>query len=166
MRDKHGPRFWLVSLASVFWLQAILMWLVAWPIQFGQRPDGGALGWLDFAGCILWAVGFVFESAGDIQLAKFKADPSNRGRVMDRGLWRYTRHPNYFGNFCVWWGLYLIATSGGVWWTVHGPLLMSFLLLKVSGVALLEKTITERRPEYRDYAARTNAFFPGPRRKA
>jgi steroid 5-alpha reductase family enzyme len=83
---------------------------------------------------------------------------------MDRGLWRYTRHPNYFGDFCVWWGFYLFALSAGAWWSLLGPLLMSVLLMRVSGVALLEKTIGRRRPEYQDYVRRTNAFFPGPPR--
>jgi steroid 5-alpha reductase family enzyme len=96
---------------------------------------------------------------------RFKADPANAGRVMDRGLWRFTRHPNYFGDFAVWWGLYLIAAAGGAWWTLLSPLAMSFLLLKVSGVTLLEKTITDRRPDYANYQARTNAFFPGPPRR-
>jgi steroid 5-alpha reductase family enzyme len=115
---------------------------------------------LDVAGAALWAIGLVFEAGGDWQLARFKADPANRGKVMDRGFWRLTRHPNYFGDFCVWWGFYLIAASAGAWWSLPGPLLMSFLLLRVSGVALLEKDIGARRPQYADYVARTNAFFP------
>jgi steroid 5-alpha reductase family enzyme len=105
-------------------------------------------------------VGISFEAGGDWQLARFKAKPGNRGRVMDRGFWRFTRHPNYFGDFCVWWGLYLIAAACGAWWSLLGPLLMSVLLLKVSGVALLESDIAKRRPEYVDYIKRTNAFFP------
>ena len=110
-------------------------------------------------------MGFLFEAIGDWQLARFKAKLANAGRVMDRGLWRFTRHPNYFGDCCVWWGLYLIAAAGGAWWTVLSPLAMTLLLLKVSGVSLLEKTIVDRRPDYADYQARTNAFFPGPSRK-
>jgi steroid 5-alpha reductase family enzyme len=106
----------------------------------------------------------MFESISDWQLARFKAIPANAGRVMDRGLWRFTRHPNYFGDSCVWWGLYLLAAVGGAWWTLLSPLAMTLLLLKVSGVSLLEKTITDRRPDYVDYQARTNAFFPGPPR--
>ena len=101
-------------------------------------------------------------------MAAFKADPANKGQVMDRGLWRYTRHPNYFGETCFWWGMWLIALAAGgaaAIWTVLSPLLMTVLLLKVSGVALLEKDIGERRPAYRDYIARTNAFIPGPPRK-
>ena len=109
-------------------------------------------------------VGFLFETVGDWQLTRFKANPDNQGKVMDRGLWRSTRHPNYFGEACLWWGTWLIAASAGGWWTIFSPLLMSVLLLKVSGVALLEKDISNRRPAYRDYIARTNAFFPGPHR--
>ncbi len=112
----------------------------------------------------MWVIGIIFETTGDLQLAIFKSNPANQGRVMDRGLWRYTRHPNYFGDFMVWWGLYLIALSGGQWWTVVGPLVMSVLLMRVSGVGLLEKTITKRRPGYEQYMEQTNAFFPGPPR--
>jgi steroid 5-alpha reductase family enzyme len=162
MRAHHGPRFWWVSLFTVFLLQAVLLWFVSLPIQIAGVVNSGApLGWLDAIGTVLYLVGLFFESVGDWQLARFKADPANRGRVMDRGLWRYTRHPNYFGDFCVWWGLYLIASAGGAWWTIGSPLLMSILLLKVSGVTLLESTIADRRPDYAAYQARTNAFFPG-----
>jgi steroid 5-alpha reductase family enzyme len=166
MRAHHGPRFWLVSLLTVFWLQAVVLWWVAWPIQAGiWSTDSSAIGLLDLAGCLLWAIGLCFETVGDWQLAAFRANPANAGQVLDRGLWRYTRHPNYFGDFCVWWGIYLIAASGGAWWTLGSPLAMSWFLMRVSGVTLLERTIVERRPQYRDYMARTNAFFPGPARE-
>jgi steroid 5-alpha reductase family enzyme len=162
MRKYHGPRFWWISLFTVFVLQAVILWFVALPIQFTAIIVPAApLNWCDGLGALVWAVGFTFEALGDWQLASFKAEPANAGRVMDRGLWRFTRHPNYFGDFCVWWGLYLIAAAGGAWWTVLSPLVMSILLLRVSGVTLLEKTIGGRRPEYADYQARTNAFFPG-----
>ncbi len=165
MRDHHGPRFWWVSLFTVFMVQAIILWLVSIPIQaIASQSDATRLNWFDGLGVLLWAIGFAFESIGDWQLARFKADPANSGRVMDRGLWRFTRHPNYFGDFCIWWGLYAIAAAGGAWWTIFSPLLMSFLLLRVSGVTLLERTITDRRPEYAEYQSRTNAFFPGPPR--
>ncbi len=117
-------------------------------------------------GVALWAVGLVFETVGDAQLSRFKADPANRGKVLDRGLWRYTRHPNYFGDFCVWWGLWLVAAEAG--WpalTVVGPIVMSILLMRVSGVTLLERDIAQRRPGYADYVRRTSAFFPGPPRR-
>lgn len=161
MRERIGPSFPLVSLVVVFGLQAMLAWTVALPIQAGQVPST-PLGLLDGLGIGLWAVGLTFETIGDLQLARFKADPSNAGRVLDRGLWRYTRHPNYFGDFLVWWGLFCIAASAGAWWTVIGPLLMSFLLLRVSGVALLERSMAERRPEYAAYVRRTSAFVPRP----
>jgi steroid 5-alpha reductase family enzyme len=163
MRDRHGDRFPLVSLFTVFLLQAAIAWFVSWPIQAtavartAEFPKA-----VDVLGMLVWGVGFLFEAVGDGQLTKFLADPRNRGRVMERGLWRYTRHPNYFGDACVWWGLYLLAAAGGGAWTAASPLLMTFLLMRVSGVTLLERTIIDRRPEYAAYQARTNAFFPGP----
>ncbi|HSL26496.1 MAG TPA: DUF1295 domain-containing protein [Acidimicrobiia bacterium] len=166
MRDKHGASFFWVSLGTVFGLQGLLMWLVSLPVQAGVArpdPDGGPT-WLLIAGVLIWAIGLTFETVGDLQLASFKADQANQGKVMDRGLWRYTRHPNYFGDFCVWWGLYLIAAASGHWWTILGPLIMTALLIRYSGAGLLEKTITTRRPGYREYMERTNAFFPGPPR--
>ena len=154
-----------VGLVDIFWslflLQGLLMWVISMPVlaaQSADEPDN--LTAVDVAGTAVWAIGFFFEAVGDWQLARFKADPANAGRVMDRGLWRYSRHPNYFGEFCVWWGLYAIALGAGAWWSVFSPLLMTVLLLRVSGVKLLEKDIGERRPAYRDYIARTNAFFP------
>jgi steroid 5-alpha reductase family enzyme len=163
MREFHGPRFWWVSLLTVFWLQAIILWLVSFPVLATvQAAEQIPLRWLDGIGAAVWLTGLFFEAVGDFQMARFQSRPENRGLVMDRGLWRYTRHPNYFGDFCIWWGLYLIAASGGAPWTIFSPLLMSVLLLKVSGVTLLEKTMTVRRPAYADYQRRTNAFFPGP----
>jgi steroid 5-alpha reductase family enzyme len=162
MRRHHGKRFRWVSLFTVFLLQAGILWFVSLPIQAALVEDSAReLNWLDAIGVALWAIGLFFESAGDWQLARFKANSANANKVMDRGLWRYTRHPNYFGDFCVWWGIYLISAAGGAAWTAASPLLMSVLLMKVSGVALLESTITDRRPEYAAYQARTNAFFPG-----
>ena len=163
MRQRNNPGFEWKSLYLVFGLQAVLAWILAAPLAVavsGQAPLGG----LDAAGMALWTFGFVFEALGDAQLARFKADPANDGKVMDRGVWRYTRHPNYFGEACLWWGYGLIAVGAGGAWTLFAPLLMMALLLKVSGVALLEKDIAQRRPAYRDYIARTNAFIPGPPR--
>lgn len=166
MRDHHGSRFWWVSLLTVFWLQGIILWIVSLPVQAAIVANSvKPFGWLDLVGGITWWIGLFFESVGDFQMASFQANPANASRVMDRGLWRYTRHPNYFGDFCVWWGLYLIAANGDAAWTVFSPLLMSLLLLKVSGVTLLEKTITTRRPDYAAYQQQTNVFFPGPVRK-
>jgi steroid 5-alpha reductase family enzyme len=160
IRRNNEPNFVFKSLYIVFGLQAMLAWIISLPLLAAIHGNA-ALGPLDIAGIGLWVVGMVFETLGDTQLARFKADPKNKGKVMDRGLWRYTRHPNYFGEACLWWGYFLIALSAGGWWSVVSPLLMTLLLLKVSGVALLEKTITERRPAYREYIARTPAFFPG-----
>jgi steroid 5-alpha reductase family enzyme len=161
MRRYWGARFWWVSLFTVFALQGCLLWIVSLPIQLGQLAPGSSLGPLDAIGVALFALGLSFEAVGDFQLARFKADPANAGRVMDRGLWRYTRHPNYFGDCCVWWGLFAVALSTpyGVW-SVVGPALMSFLLLRVSGVPLLERSIRQRRPDYAAYAKRTSAFLP------
>jgi steroid 5-alpha reductase family enzyme len=135
---------------------------VSFPLQFGIGGSG-SLGWLDAAGCLLWLVGIFFESVGDLQMARFKSDPANRGKVLDRGLWRYTRHPNYFGDFCIWWGLYLVGLAGGApWWTIFSPVLMSVLLLRVSGVTLLESSLKQRTEGYGEYVERTSAFFPWP----
>lgn len=160
IRENNQP-FWIKSLYIVFGLQGLLAWIISLPL-FVAITGGGEPGLLDAAAFALWAVGIVFEAGGDYQLARFKRDPENKGKVLDSGLWRYTRHPNYFGDFCVWWAFYLFALAAGGWWTIISPLIMSFLLLKVSGVAMLEKDIEERRPKYRDYIERTNAFFPGP----
>jgi len=162
MRRRWGSRFPWVSLGTVFLLQATLMWIVSLPVQVTMTVGDGP-GWLATVGVALWLVGLSFEAVGDWQLARFKADPANTGQVMDRGLWRYTRHPNYFGDFCVWWGIFLVALTGAeMAWTIVGPVLMAFLLLRVSGVAMLERTISKRRPGYEEYARRTNAFFPWP----
>lgn len=165
IRRRNEPGFTWKSLYLVFGLQALLAWLIAAPLAAALRGNA-PIGVSDVAGAALVSFGLAFEAIADAQLARFKADPANAGRVLDRGLWRYTRHPNYFGEFCVWWGFYAIAFGAGGGWTVFSPLLMTLLLLKVSGVALLEKDIGQRRPAYRDYVARTNAFFPGPPRQA
>lgn len=159
IRARNQPHFEWKSLYLVFFLQVVLAWIVSLSLLAGVA-SGNRIGWLDFAGAGVVLFGIAFEAVGDLQLARFKANPSNRSCVMDTGLWRYTRHPNYFGEFCVWWGFYLIALAAGGWLTILSPLLMSMLLLKVSGVTLLEKDIGERRPAYRDYVARTSAFFP------
>jgi len=161
IRARNEPGFAIKSLYLVFALQGVIAWIVSLPLLLAIHSDS-PLGWIDALGLVLWAIGMFFEAVGDWQLAGFKANPENRGRVLDSGLWRYTRHPNYFGNACIWWGLSLMALAAGGWWALVSPLLMTFLLLKVSGVVLLEKDITERRPAYRDYIRRTNAFFPGP----
>ena len=163
IRERNQPKFEIKSLYLVFGLQGVLAWVISLPL-LAAILSGKPLGLLDAVGILLWTVGMFFEAVGDWQLSRFKADPANKGKVLDTGLWRYTRHPNYFGNACIWWGLYVIALSAGGWWSLISPILMTFLLLKVSGVVLLEKGITERRPAYRDYIERTNAFIPGPSR--
>lgn len=162
IRARNEPGFEFKSLYLVFGLQAVLAWIVALPLLAGVSGLG-LWTWLDSLGAALALAGIVCEALADAQLARFRAQPANKGRVMDRGLWRYSRHPNYFGEVCVWWGLWLMAPS---FWTVLSPLLMTVLLLRVSGVTLLEKDISERRPEYVHYLATTNAFIPGPPRKA
>jgi steroid 5-alpha reductase family enzyme len=159
-REENGPRWRWQSYFQVFLLQGILMWIISAPlmaVQYGASPNRLTL--LDAAGMLVWAVGFFFEAVGDAQLARFRADPANRGKVLDRGVWRCTRHPNYFGDSAQWWGFYLIAAAAGGWWTVFSPAVMTLLLLRVSGVALLEKTL-ETRPGYKEYAERTSAFIP------
>lgn len=160
IRARNQPGFAWKSLYLVFGLQGLLAWVISAPLYAGIGA-AAPLSALDYAGAALWAVGFVFEAVADGQLVRFKSDPANRGKVLDHGLWRYSRHPNYFGEALLWWGWFLVAVAAGGWWTVFAPLLMTFLLLKVSGVALLEKDIGERRPDYRAYVARTNAFIPG-----
>ena len=165
IRARNEPGFAWKSLYLVFGLQGLLAWLVAAPFA-AAIGSSAAPGIGDYLGAGLALFGLAFEAVADAQLARFKRAPANHGRVLDTGLWRYTRHPNYFGEFCVWWGFFVIAAGAGGAWTVFSPVIMSVLLLKVSGVALLERDIGERRPAYREYIARTNAFFPGPRRAA
>ena len=164
MREKHGTGFSLRSLFTVFGLQGMIMWVVSLPLQAGQCENNqDRIGILAVLGMVLWSVGFLFESVGDWQLARFKADPDNAGQVMDRGLWRYTRHPNYFGDFLVWWGLYCVSFGRGTaWWSVIGPIVMSVFLLRVSGVTLLESSLKTRKKGYESYIRRTHAFFPLP----
>lgn len=164
MRNYHGPGFWWRSWFTVFALQALLLWWIAFPIQFGIGSPGPALTAIDWVAIGLWAFGLLWETAADWQLARFQSDPANQGQVLDRGLWRFSRHPNYFGDFCVWWGIFAVAALGGAWFTVLSPIAMSWLLMYVSGVRLTESTIGTRRPRYAEYQRRTNAFFPGPPR--
>jgi steroid 5-alpha reductase family enzyme len=149
------------ALRTIYLLQAVILWVACLPIQAGMLERAPA-GPLTVIGAVLWLGGFVFESVGDWQLARFKADPAHKGMIMDRGLWRYTRHPNYFGDFCMWWGLFLISLGSWVEVvTIVGPLLMTFLLTRGSGQALTEKRMADR-PKYADYIARTSGFFPRP----
>jgi len=162
IRARNQPNFALRSLYLVFALQAALALVVALPLFAAVGAPESGIGGVAALGLLLAAGGAVVEALADWQLTRFKADPAHRGQVMDSGLWRYSRHPNYFGECCIWWGLGIAVLPLGAWWALASPLLMTGLLLKVSGVTLLEKDIGERRPAYREYIARTNAFFPGP----
>ena len=162
MREAHPRNFAVWSLGWVYLLQGVLVLIVSLPLQVAAQRSS-SLSWAIAPGLGLYGVGLAFEAIGDEQLRRFKADPANRRAVMDRGLWRYTRHPNYFGDACVWWGLWLVALqAGGTWWTVIGPGVMSLLLIRVSGKGLLERDIGERRPAYASYVERTSGFLPLP----
>lgn len=159
-REENGPRWWWKSFFKVFLLQGFLMWVISTPIVAAMTSGFPAiLTPLDMIGAGLWFLGLLFESIGDLQLRRFKADRSNQGKILTTGLWRYTRHPNYFGEAVLWWGYYLIALAAGRWWTLFSPILMTFLLVKVSGVVMLERSL-ESRPGYKAYAERTHAFVP------
>jgi len=153
------------ALRTVYLLQAAILWLACLPVQAGML-ERAQVGPLVVVGGLLWMAGFVFESVGDWQLARFKADPAHQGLIMDRGLWRYTRHPNYFGDFCMWWGLFLIAL--GSWAEVPAivaPLLMTYILTRGTGQRLTDQRMAATRPQYADYAARTSGFIPLPPRR-
>ncbi len=162
MRAAHGRAFWWRSLFTVFWLQGALLWCVALPLLVAVRATQPvALTAVDGLGVVLFAVGFGFEVVGDYQLERFTTQPENRGRVLDTGLWRYTRHPNYFGDATLWWGIYAMAASTpGGWTTFLSPALMLLLLMRVSGATLLEDGLKASKPGYRAYITRTPAFFP------
>lgn len=161
-RKNYGEkRYWWISYFQTFLLQGVLMWLISAPLlgaQFYGHEKGLAIA--DYAGIIFWIIGFVFESGGDYQLAMFKSRAENKGKVLDSGFWRYTRHPNYFGDSSVWWGFGLISIGAGGFLPAAGSLLMTALIIKVSGVALLEKSLVDKKPEYREYIRKTSSFIP------
>ena len=161
-RRKYGEnRYWWISYFQTFLLQGILMWLISAPLLGAQYESiEHSLSILDFAGIIVWISGIIFEAVGDWQLARFKGNPVNKGKVLNTGLWRYTRHPNYFGDAAVWWGYALFSVSAGSYLPVLGSLLMTALIIKVSGIALLEKTLTSDKSDYAAYIQKTSAFFP------
>jgi steroid 5-alpha reductase family enzyme len=160
-----GSLRWLKSYFKVFVLQGALLWVVALPIQAVHFTDtADANGWIVRIGLVLWVVGFYFEAQGDYELRKFLARP-RRPKVLDAGLWRYTRHPNYFGEVTLWWGVYVMVLAGSTaWWTVIGPLTITYLILFVSGVPLLERRYAHDRA-YQQYAAKTSKFIPLPPRQ-
>jgi steroid 5-alpha reductase family enzyme len=160
IRSNNSPGFAFKSIYIVFGLQAVLAWIVSLPL-LGALNSAAPMNILDIIGIVLLCFGLVWETVADWQLSIFKANPQNKSKVLNSGVWRYSRHPNYFGESCVWWGFYLIALAAGAWWAIPSALLMTFLLLKVSGVSLLEQDISERRPQYANYIRTTNAFIPG-----
>jgi steroid 5-alpha reductase family enzyme len=163
MRHKFGARWWWWSLVQVFLLQAILMWFIAAPLVAVMLSSRAPMGVLDYLGVGIASAGFLFEALADVQLARFRLDPRNKGKVMDRGLWRWSRHPNYFGESVMWWGFFLLGFSAaGAWWLILSPLVVTLLLLQVSGVTLMEDKIEDRRPAYADYKRRVSAFVPWP----
>lgn len=161
-RQKYGPkRYWWVSFFQVFLLQGILMSIVALPLlgtMFNSITESLTI--IDLVLSIIWLIGFAFEAGGDLQLANFKSDPNNKGKVLNTGFWKYTRHPNYFGDTAIWWSFGLFAISSGSYFVVIGSVIMNLLLLKVSGVTLLEKSLKKSKPAYQEYIERTNAFLP------
>jgi len=160
-REDAGKKWWWYSFFKVFLLQGLLMWVISAPLLAAQiSPTPSRLTVLDFVAIVVWAIGFFFEAAGDWQLARFKADPANKGKVLSSGVWRYTRHPNYFGDATQWWGYYLVAAAAGGFWTIFSPIVMTTLLLRVSGVTLLEKSLKDAKPGYKEYIETTSAFIP------
>jgi steroid 5-alpha reductase family enzyme len=161
-RKKYGEkRYWWISFFQTFLLQGVLMWLISLPLLGTQYYGTGIrLGFIDIAGITLWIIGFIFEAGGDFQLARFKSDAANIGMVMDKGFWHFTRHPNYFGDSCVWWGYGLLCLASESYLPVLGSILMTALIIKVSGVVLLEKTLKIEKPQYHEYIELTSSFFP------
>lgn len=160
-RHYGADRYWWFSFFQVFLLQGLLIVLVSLPLLgISLKTQSNVLNIIDYLAICVWLIGFVFESFGDYQLARFKRDPNNKGKILDTGLWKYTRHPNYFGDAMVWWSFALFSIAAGAYWYIVGSLLMTYLIVKISGVALLEKSLTKDKPEYNDYCRKTNAFFP------
>ena len=164
-RAERGASWWWFSYFKVFVLQSLVAWIISMPLYWAiASPAPQALNGWDVAGAIAFAAGFLFETVGDEQLRRFKSDPANAGAVMERGLWRFTRHPNYFGEALLWWGFGLFSVATGAYLGVIGPAIMTFFLVRVSGVALLEKTLQHSKAGYAEYVARTSAFVPWPPR--
>jgi len=161
-RKNYGEkRYWWFSYFQVFLLQGVLILIISLPL-FGVHYSGSSapLFWLDYLAILTWAIGFIFEAGGDYQLYRFKKNQKNKGKVLNTGFWKYTRHPNYFGDVLVWWSYGLFSIAAGGYWQVIGAIFMTFLIIKVSGVALLEKTLHNTKPKYKEYVEKTNSFFP------
>jgi steroid 5-alpha reductase family enzyme len=160
-RKAAGTSWWWRSFFRVFMLQGVLLWIISTPLLAAQHSaQPSQLIWLDALAVLVWLVGFFFEAVGDWQLAHFKANPANKGKVLSSGVWRYTRHPNYFGDATQWWAYYLIALAAGGWWTIFSPVIMTLFLMRVSGVTLLEKTLKVEKPGYKEYTENTSEFIP------
>ena len=160
-RRKYGEnRYWWISFFQTFFLQGVLMWLISAPLLGAQYDSTADLNWWDIAAILFWIIGFTFEAGGDWQLARFRANPAHKGKVLDKGFWRYTRHPNYFGDVAVWWGFAFFSIASGRYIPVLGSILMTALIIKVSGVALLEKSLKSGKPDYIEYVRRTSSFIP------
>jgi len=161
-RQKYGPqRYWWFSYFQVFLLQGILIMIVSLPLlgaNTGTQHEN--LTWIDYLGIAVWLIGFIFEAGGDYQLARFKSNPQNKGKVLSTGFWKYTRHPNYFGDSAVWWSFAIFSIASGNYWQIVGSVLMTFLIIKVSGVLLLEKSLDDKKPQYREYIQKTSPFLP------
>ena len=159
IRKRNEPNFGIKSFYLVFLLQAVLAWIISLPLYVSIQSET-PLNLFDFLGVGLWIIGMTFEVIGDLQLARFKSNPKNKSKVLREGVWRYTRHPNYFGESCIWFAYGLIAIGAGIWWVIISPVLMSYLLVKITGAALLENDIADRRPDYKTYIESTNRFIP------
>ena len=161
-RRKYGAeRYWWFSYFQTFLLQGALIMLVSLPLLGVNSQTGSdGLNWMDYVGILVFIIGFIFEAGGDFQLARFKKNPNNKGKVLNTGFWKYTRHPNYFGDSAVWWSFGIFSIAAGSYWTFVGSVFMTLLIIKVSGVALLEKSLNETKPQYREYIQKTNSFFP------
>jgi len=167
-KAERGWGYGYAAFRLVFMLQMPLLWLVCLPVQLGQiEAQPAMLGTLGYIGAALAVAGLIFESVADWQLVRFKKNPANEGKVLDKGLWRYTRHPNYFGDACVWWGLWLIAaeTQLGLF-AVIGPIYLVYTLTRWSGMPTVEGRMRRRKPEYEDYVRRTSGFIPWPPKRA
>jgi len=161
-RRKYGThRYWWVSFFQVFLLQGVLILIVSLPLLGSNNyTQSNQISWIDYVAILVWIIGFIFESVGDYQLTKFKSNLSNKGKVLNTGLWKYTRHPNYFGDAAIWWGYALFCASSGIYWPILGSVAMTFLIIKISGVSLLEDSLKDKKPEYQNYMKQTSSFFP------
>jgi steroid 5-alpha reductase family enzyme len=161
-RKKYGEnRYWWISFFQTFLLQGILMFIISLPLLgVNLYSTSQSLSILDYLGILIWTIGFIFEAGGDMQLAQFKKNTANKGKVLSTGLWHYTRHPNYFGDSAVWWGFGLFCLSAGSYWLLVGSVFMTLLIIKVSGVALLEKSLKDQKPQYKEYIEKTSSFIP------